>query len=1000
MHMGRTFPLHTHVLALALGLVLLVGGLLAVIGQHLARDMMASVAQDLSLRINREVRGNLHLLLRPADMALRLLQEDELAEAGTLDERLRRLPAMRAVLTGSTALSSVYVGYGDGQFFFVRRLASDAERARFAAPADAAFLVQSIDRDGGVMRGRYLYFDKGLALLAESERPTYPRDFDPRYRDWFRHAPQAGQLSVTPPYLFFSDREVGVTLARRVAGQDVVVGADIRLHTLGEDLMRQRVTPGTRLALVDEHGRVMAQDDTSLMVTRPGPDDAPGLPTLGDLAHPAFAGQDKLVAAALAAPEGHLVRSFAADGENWLLSAAVLQLDESAAQLIVTAIPERELMALAHRQRDAALMVTALVLLIAVPLTWALARQIARPLRVLATEAEAIRRFNFGQVGVPRSRIREVAVLGDTMDGMRLTIRRFLELNTVVAGEPDFDSLLPRLLGETLSATRAQGGVLYLAADGHLAPAVTLDGEGRPLPETAPWAATDAEAGQPGQARAQGRSMVAARALGSVGPLMTAALAASAPRAAALTTHDLEALGLQAQATALGVSHAIAVPLLNRQDELVGAMLLLLDAPADDDRLAFIGALSGLAAVTLEARALIAAQKALFEALVRMVAGAIDAKSQHTGGHCARVPELARLLAQAACDARSGPYAGFSLDEGGWETLRIAAWLHDCGKITTPEYVVEKATKLHALYDRIHEVRMRFEVLKREAELRCLQDIIAGAEAAERRRRCDAELAVLDEEFAFVARCNQGVEAMAEADVARLHRIAGRTWTRTLDDRLGVSGEELARKPAEGEVALPCAEPVLADRAEHRVPRRPEDRFEEGNPWGFRMQAPHWQLDLGELHNLGVCYGTLTDEERYLINAHIIRTEIMLRQLPWPRHLVEVPEVAASHHEKMDGSGYPKGLDGTQMSLPARMIAVADIFEALTARDRPYKAGKTLSEALAIMARMAREGHVDPGLFALFLRSGSHLVYARRFMTEAQIDAVDIDALLAGFPAT
>ena len=240
---------------------------------------------------------------------------------------------------------------------------------------------------------------------------------------------------------------------------------------------------------------------------------------------------------------------------------------------------------------------------------------------------------------------------------------------------------------------------------------------------------------------------------------------------------------------------------------------------------------------------------------------------------------------------------------------------------------------------------------------------------------------------------------MAEADVARLHRIAGRTWTRTLDDRLGVSGEELARKLAEGEVALPCAEPVLADRAEHRVPRRPEDRFEEGNPWGFRMQAPHWQLDLGELHNLGVRYGTLTDEERYLINAHILRTEIMLRQLPWPRHLVEVPEVAASHHEKMDGSGYPKGLDGTQMSLPARMIAVADIFEALTARDRPYKAGKTLSEALAIMARMAREGHVDPGLFALFLRSGSHLVYARRFMTEAQIDAVDIDALLAGFPA-
>lgn len=158
-------------------------------------------------------------------------------------------------------------------------------------------------------------------------------------------------------------------------------------------------------------------------------------------------------------------------------------------------------------------------------------------------------------------------------------------------------------------------------------------------------------------------------------------------------------------------------------------------------------------------------------------------------------------------------------------------------------------------------------------------------------------------------------------------------------------------------------------------------------------------MDLGELHNLGLRYGTLTEEERYLINAHIVQTEIMLRQLPFPRHLVTVPEVAAAHHEKMDGSGYPKGLTGAQMSPMARMMAIADIFEALTARDRPYKRGKTLSESLAIMARMAREGHVDPDLFALFVRSEAYLAYARRFMDPAQIDAVDADALLAARPA-
>lgn len=175
--MARTFPLHTHVLALALGLVLLVGGLLAFIGQQLAGNMLSAVAEDQSLRINREVRGSLYQLVQPADMALRLLSEDALADAATLDERLRRLPAARAALAGSAALSSLYVGYGDGQFFFVRRLAGEAERARFEAPPQTAYLVQSIDRDaGGALRGRYLFVDAALGWWrSASERSIRTR---------------------------------------------------------------------------------------------------------------------------------------------------------------------------------------------------------------------------------------------------------------------------------------------------------------------------------------------------------------------------------------------------------------------------------------------------------------------------------------------------------------------------------------------------------------------------------------------------------------------------------------------------------------------------------------------------------------------------------------------------------------------------------------------------------------------------------------------------------
>jgi hypothetical protein len=245
-----------------------------------------------------------------------------------------------------------------------------------------------------------------------------------------------------------------------------------------------------------------------------------------------------------------------------------------------------------------------------------------------------------------------------------------------------------------------------------------------------------------------------------------------------------------------------------------------------------------------------------------------------------------------------------------------------------------------------------------------------------------------------VAECNLGGEEMAPDRVERLRTIAARTWTRSLDDRIGISHEELARKAREPLQPLPATEYLLADKPEHLFERRAGESFADDNPWGFRMDVPQWLYNRGELHNLSVARGTLTEEERYKINEHIVQTEIMLRQLVYPRHLRDVPEIAASHHEKMDGTGYPKRLTGKQMSPLARMMAIADIFEALTAIDRPYKRGKTLSEALSIMARMKAAHHIDGELFELFLRAGVYRDYAQRFMRSDQIDDVDIEALL------
>jgi hypothetical protein len=246
---------------------------------------------------------------------------------------------------------------------------------------------------------------------------------------------------------------------------------------------------------------------------------------------------------------------------------------------------------------------------------------------------------------------------------------------------------------------------------------------------------------------------------------------------------------------------------------------------------------------------------------------------------------------------------------------------------------------------------------------------------------------------------------MAEADVARLGALAQTPWTRHFDNRLGLSAQELMRITAAAPQArtLPVQEALLADRPDHVVPwgmrRPPVEKGDPNNLYGFDMPLPRNEQHLGELYNLSVRRGTLTEEDRFKINDHIVQTLIMLRRLPWPAHLARVPDIAATHHEKMDGKGYPRKLGADQLTVVDRVMALADIFEALTAADRPYKAAKTLTESLRIMAFMAKDQHIDADLFRYFLHSGVWREFADKYMQLAQIDDVDIDAIEKLLPA-
>ncbi|MEX0959161.1 MAG: HD domain-containing phosphohydrolase [Burkholderiales bacterium] len=392
----------------------------------------------------------------------------------------------------------------------------------------------------------------------------------------------------------------------------------------------------------------------------------------------------------------------------------------------------------------------------------------------------------------------------------------------------------------------------------------------------------------------------------------------------------------------------LTVPMKNHEDEIIGVLQLINCVDRDTGKIVpfsdadqqLAESLASQAAVALTNRQLISQLEDLFESFINLINAAIDDKSPYTGGHCQRVPALTMMLAEAVNETGAGPLSDFCMTEKDRYELKIAGLLHDCGKVTTPVHVVDKATKLQTIFDRIGLIDTRFEILKRDAEIAMLKSKLAaqsgaGGEWAKAEREYKVRLHQINEDRDFLRFANFGTEAMPPEDQERIRRIAKNyRW-----------------------------------------------RDESGNEADF--------LTEDELRNLTIRSGTLTAEERQIINHHIEVTITMLESLPWPKHLRNVPEYAGGHHERMDGKGYPRGLTRDQMSVQARVMGIADIFEALTAKDRPYKKGKTLSESLHILGKFKLNGHVDPDLFDVFVREKVYLKYAEQFLDREQIDEVD-----------
>ena len=390
----------------------------------------------------------------------------------------------------------------------------------------------------------------------------------------------------------------------------------------------------------------------------------------------------------------------------------------------------------------------------------------------------------------------------------------------------------------------------------------------------------------------------------------------------------------------------LVLAMRNHENETIGVLQLLnaQDLETGDivsfspDYIDLVVSLASQGAVALTNTQLIQNLSDLFYAFIKSIATAMDEKSPYTGGHITRVVDLTMMIAKEINDTGQAPFQNTCFSDDEMEELRLAAWMHDVGKITTPEVIVDKATKLQSFFDRIEFIETRFDLIATAIENDYLKHKLElsaeGKLYPEMISRLDQDMSeqitTVTKDFAFLRDINQAVEFMDDDKLKQLQNIAKKTYH--LNDR----------------------------------------------------QRPYLTED--EILNLSIRKGTLTEEERGIIENHVEVTFKMLNELPFPKKHAMVPEYAAGHHEKLDGSGYPRHLSKDSLPLQSRIMAVADIFEALTAKDRPYKKPMKLSQALNILSFLKKDGHIDPDIHDLVISSNLFLEYAKTFMNPDQID--------------
>ena len=860
------------------------------------------------------------------------------------------------------------------------------------APAQTYFAIRRITQEKNRIE-HWQFVDRYGAQLQER---VVDASYTPSVRPWFVGALKGDELFVTAPYVFASTGELGLTISAPLPGKIGVLGTDINLGALEEFFSNLPLTPNAAILMLDERDQILAFHGRGINFD--GLKIAP-LTTIGTVEHPIL----RALVAQDITNEPKILALGPNNSEHFFVVSSQLSETVASTRFKVIAIaPMLDFIGPVEQARRDVLLVSGTILLLLLPLSLLGSRQVVNALAQLAQNSETIKRLDFTSDPIPpKSVLYEINALSDAQLVMHHSIKertadlklakkklaRLVENGLLLSKEKDRHKLLRHILYGSRDIAQCEACTLFLKTENNTLRFAMRTSEDELPPFEVPL--YHPKTGEP-MAGFVSSYVALKNELVIIDDVYSE------------TRFDLTGTKEFSEKTGFRTVSMLTVPLSPRSDEVIGVLQLMnaLDPvtgaviPFPTELISFVEALAAQSAVALENHNLLVAQKELMDSMIKILAGAIDAKSAYTGNHCKRVPELAVMLAEEAGKVTEGPLASFSFkNDDEWREFRIGAWLHDCGKITTPEHVIDKATKLETIYNRIHEVRARFEILLRDAQITRLNALASGTPES------DADIAFIErkkqllDDFAFIAECNIGGEFMAPERINRLKQIGSQTWLRHFDDRLGLAHEQEKRYQAIAVTPLPATETLLADKHEHIVPRT--DTSAQDPKYGFQMKVPEHLYNFGEVYNLSIGRGTLNEEERFKINEHIIQTIMMLESMPFPKNLKRVPEYAGEHHETLLGQGYPRNKLPDQLSIPSRIMAIADIFEALTASDRPYKKTRTLSESVKILSSFKKNQHIDAELFDLLLTSGVYQRYAERFLTPEQIDDVDISQFVS-----